>query len=315
MRMPEFPALPPAPRRWPWRVLLLLGVVVQCLLFGWQQEQHRLYATTGLRFSESLTEQEIQQALNYAESGEDTTGIFASFWGQQLGTVTAQSARQAQNVYCIGYCGTASDCLPVSYQTGAAPGTLGRECAVSSALAEALFGSFDVTGLSIFWQEEQYTISGVFAAKDCVLLAPSQEALSCAELRGVPTDTPKAAIESWCRSAGLPPPQAVVYGPQRTWLADCLVRAPLLLAALFMLITVFHLSLSWPRAVRWFVWFVLAFLLALHLPVFLNALPGWIIPARWSDFSFWQTLAEQIRQSQQAWAGSTHFWRDYAHLS
>lgn len=311
MRTPDFPALPPAPQRWPWRVLLVVGVLAQCLLLGWQQKQHRLYATTGLRFSEPLSEQALRQALEYAEIEENSAGIYVSFWGQQQDTVTTQSARQAQNVFCIGFCGSATDCLPVSYQTGAAPGTFGTECAVSSALAEALFGSTDVVGLSVCWEDVSYTVSGVFAAKDCVLLAPSRKNFCCAELRGVPTDTPKAAVNSWCRAAGLPTPQAVVYGPQRVFLADCLALAPLLLAALFVLISLFRLSLSWSRAARWGVWFTLALVFALLLPVLVNALPGWLVPAKWSDLSFWQTLAEQIRRGQQALAQTPRLWRDY----
>ena len=315
MKTPDFPALPPAPQRWPWRILLAVAVLVQCLLFGWQNEQHRLYATTGLRFSEPISVQELQQALEYAESENNTAGIYASFWGQRLDVVTTESPRQAENVFCIGYCGTAADCLPVSYQTGTAPGIFGTECAVSSALAETLFGSTDVVGLSVCWQDTHYTVSGVFAAEDCVLMAPSRENLCCAELRGVSTDTPKAAIDSWCRAAGLPAPQSIVYGPQHVWLADSLTWAPLLFAALCVLISFLHLAHFWSRVSRWFVWFALAFIFALLLPAFLNSLPGWLIPARWSDFSFWQILAEQICQEQQALAGSTHFWRDYAHLS
>lgn len=311
MTMLNYPALPPAPRRWPWVISLVLLALLQVLFWGWRREQYHLYTTTGLRFSEALSEEVVQEILEPEDDQTDTAGISASFWGQQLDSVQGAGGRKAEDVFCIGYWGDARDCLPVRYRTGSAPGLLGKECALSEALAETLFGSNDVVGLSVTWQAQRYTVCGVFASTDRVLLAPSRDHLTAAELRGVSADAPKADAEQWCQAVGLPTPQAIVYGPQRLWLADCLCWVPLWILGLGWLGYLIHLSLTWPGLLRWVLCFALALAFTLVLPLLLQTLPGWLIPARWSDFSFWKTLVEQIRQGRQALAASTPLWRDY----
>lgn len=46
---------------------------------------------------------------------------------------------------------------------------------------------------------------------------------------------------------------------------------------------------------RWLAGLALALLAALALPAALAALPRWLIPARWSDVSFWSSLGETLR--------------------
>ena len=78
MTMLNYPALLPAPRRWPWVVSLVLLALLQVLLWGWRQEQYRLYATTGLRFSEVLSEETVQGILEPEEEETLLSGISAS---------------------------------------------------------------------------------------------------------------------------------------------------------------------------------------------------------------------------------------------
>ena len=44
----------------------------------------------------------------------------------------------------------------------------------------------------------------------------------------------------------------------------------------------------------WILWGSL-FALAFVLPILLEALPPWLVPARWSDFSYWQALPRALR--------------------
>lgn len=303
-------ALPSAHRRLRWALLLAALAVVQGLLCAWAGESARRNQTTGLRFAQPLTQAQIEAV--YEMPQETAGGITASFWGQTTGTVTAEPTRRAEDVVCIAYCGSADDCLPVLYERGTAPGAVGRQCAVSAGLAQQLFGSAEVTGLSVVYDRERYVVSGVFRAEDAVLLYPGTGGYTCAELRGVSADTPKADAEQWCAAAGLGTPQCIVYGPQRAWLAavvSCLPLALCVLGGAFLLLCA---SLRWPALVRRGVCFAGALALACLLPVALQALPGWLIPARWSDFSFWERLAEQIRTADRAWQAAVRYWRDIA---
>ena len=303
-------ALPPAYRCLCWALLLAALAAVQGLLCAWAGESAHRNQTTGLRFAQPLTQAQIKAV--YEMPPETAGNITASFWGQTTGTVTAEPARRAEGVVCIAYCGSADDCLLVLYENGTAPGAVGRQCAVSAGLARQLFGSADVVGLAVVHGRERYHISGVFLAEDAVLLYPGTGGYTCAELRGVSADTPKADAEQWCAAAGLGAPQCIVYGPQRAWLAavvSCLPLALYVLAGAFLLLRV---SLRWPPLARQGAWLAGALALACLLPAALQALPGWLIPARWSDFSFWERLVEQIRTADHAWQAAVRYWRDIA---
>ncbi len=310
MRNDSIPALKPAPLRWRWMVAVILYVAIQGSLCLWAGKTAAAYPATGLRFEKELEPSQIAQALEFQDSEQNTQAISVSFWGQSSQELFVPNGRSVQDAVCIGYCGNAEDCLPVTYTLGGAPGALGMGCAVSDTLADALFGGSNVVGQTVTLQQQSYTITGVFSAQEKVFLYPSQQNLTCAELRGVATDTPKADAEQWALAAGLGKPQCIVYGPQRAWAAKSLCWIPALLVAAAVLAKLIYRSFAWPVLVRNIMWFAVALSFALLLPYALGMLPGWLIPARWSDFSFWTNLAEQIRESQQAWQVSMHYWRD-----
>lgn len=154
----EYPALPPAPRSWVRWILVLTLVLLECWLCCWSRKQGRLYATTGVRFDRVLQASELQSALDFTAGEQNEDKVYASFWGEQIGDVGSGTGHKAESVFCIGYYGNAEDCLPVNYYYGTAPGTVGEECALSTALAETLFGTDNVTGLQVTLQGKNYTV-------------------------------------------------------------------------------------------------------------------------------------------------------------
>ena len=307
---PEYLALPPARRRWYWPLLLIAVLFLEIALWQHLQQQKRVCQTTGVRFGTVITEDTLERVWSFVTSEENTQGISASFWGQESMTVSTQAGRKANSVIGIGYYGSAEDCLPVFYRQGGAPGVSGTGCALSEGLAQILFGSTDVVGMKVRAQRRNYTITGVFAAEDPIFLFPSEEQLTCAELRGVSWDAPKEDVEAWCTAAGLAPPECIVYGPQRIWILSVLCRLPLLTVGVAFCVSAIRWSFSWPKGLRETTWFALAVLVALMLPNVLEALPGWLIPGRWSNFKFWKDLTENIRDQQRAWALCARYWPD-----
>lgn len=253
----EYPALPPAPRSWVRWILVLTLVLLECWLCCWSRKQGRLYATTGVRFDRVLQASELQSALDFTAGEQNEDKVYASFWGEQIGDVGSGTGHKAESVFCIGYYGNAEDCLPVNYCYGTAPGTVGEECALSTALAETLFGIDNVTGLQVTLQGKSYTVCGVFPSVDRVLLFPSEKNLTCAELWGISLDAPKTETENWCAAAGLPTPGCILYGPQWVWLCTLFCWGPLLVTGCLLLIGFFRLSRDWPAVWRDFVWLLL----------------------------------------------------------
>lgn len=312
MRNSECPALSPASRR-SWPALWLFGAaLVSLFLWRYAAEQERLYATTSLRFAEALTEEEMQAVTAYQSDADHDSRIYASFWGQNTAMVKAGDGRWEDDVTCIGFCGEAADCLPARYLRGGAPGSTGKTCSISDGLAQSIYGSVWVEGLQIELAGEFYEITGVFSAEDKVVLYPSRQRLTCAELRGVSKDTPTADVEQWRTSAGLPAPQWIYYGPQRVMIVQFLCWLPGILTVAVLLIAWIRMSISWGIFARNVLWFFLATGGALALPVLLHALPGWLIPSQWSDFSFWPDLLKTIVKNDRAWKTAVRYWRDYA---
>ncbi|MEG1103898.1 MAG: hypothetical protein RSD78_03545, partial [Oscillospiraceae bacterium] len=56
--------------------------------------------------------------------------------------------------------------------------------------------------------------------------------------------------------------------------------------------------------------FVFALIVSLMLPLFLRAVPSWLLPSKWSDFSFWSNLIEIIKSSINEWFSIKACYRD-----
>lgn len=281
-----------------WLAAAVLLVVLQLFL----QRHAALVAAQNpvlaVQFSAPITAQQLSAAREWEQSPANTQGIYATYWGSTTASVATELGRAADGVTCIGFNGNAADCLPVHYRQGTGPGAVGQRCAVSTGLAWALFGSYNVVGQVVNLAGGSYTISGVFDADGSQLLYPAQSGFTCAGLRGISADAPKAEALQWAAAAGVGTVQGIDYGPQKVWLARVLCFVPAVCAGLGLLAVLLGFARRLPGPLRGAVYFVLALAFALALPQLLRSLPGWLIPGRWSDFEFWKNLARQIAAAE-----------------
>ncbi len=279
---------------WPWLAAVAVLVGLQLLLQFRAVRTAQRYPALGVAFAAPLTAEQVEAANAWQQSSANATGITASYWGSAQAAVRTALGRTADTT-CIGYTGTAADCLPAEYVQGSAPGAVGQQCALSTALAWQLFGSNDILGQTVTLNRVDYTISGVFTAKTSILLYPAHSGFTHAALRGISQDAPKADAVQWAAAAGLPALQKLDYGPQRVWLARVLCHLPAVLVGFCLLAAFLGLVHSTPPVLRHTAYFAAALAFALLVPYFLQGLPGWLIPGRWSDFSFWPRLLQQIQ--------------------
>lgn len=272
----------------------LLVIFLQLFLQYNAVETARKNPALGVQFAAPITAEQFMTVLTYQQSDANTGGITASFWGSKQAAVSTDFGRKAEDTTCIGYAGSAADCLPAVYQQGIAPGAVGRQCAISAALALTLFGSNDIVGQTVTLDRTDYLISGVFTSDACTLLYPAKDGFTHAELRGISTDAPKADALQWAVAAGLPAPQTIDYGPQKVWLANALCHLPAVLVGMCLLAVFLRMVHGLPSPLRHGTYFLMALIFALLLPYYLQGLPGWLIPTRWSDFSFWPRLIQEI---------------------
>ena len=129
-----------------WAVAAVLLVVLQLLLQTRAAHIVQQNPTVTVTLSSPLTAGQLAAAREWEKSNANTQAVTASFWSEKAAAVSADSDRTAEDVTCIGFDGTAQDCLPVEYLQGTAPGVVGQQCAISSTLAWTLFGSYDIMG-------------------------------------------------------------------------------------------------------------------------------------------------------------------------
>ena len=279
------------------KILWLTAVVLLVLQLALQGRAAALAAQNpalGVTWAQPLTAEGLAAARAWEQSDANAAGLTASFWSKEKCAVSSDFGRTTQDVACVGFSGNAGDCRPAVYKTGTAPGAVGQQCAVSSALAWALFGSEDIVGQTVTLGRTEYVVCGVYDGADAELLYPARAGFTHAALRGTSPDTPKADAEQWAAAAGVGALTAIDYGPQRLWLARALCRLPAALAGVCLVIALLRFAHGLPGLWRGIVYFALALGFALLLPRFLATLPGWLLPARWSNFTFWGELWGKI---------------------
>ena len=249
----------------------------------------------GLRFAAPLSDSE-QQALRRA-AGD--LGLDLALWREDAATLATANGRTAE-ARVVTVSGTPALAYPARYTAGTAPGA-GQTggCAVSTALADALYGSRAVTGLTLDLPGGARTITGVLAASEPLVLCPAAGVTACtaAELDALPARDPRGTVSSLLGQAALSGAARLPYGTLRMVLT-ALAWLPLAIAALRLVHRVWR-CLPLAGGARWLAGLGLALAAAAALPALLGALPRWLIPSRWSDPAFWGDLGALAGETLQ----------------
>ena len=251
-----------------------------------------------LRFARPLTAAETDALARAAAEQQ----LDLAVWRQTEIALTAPSGRAA-NAGLLAVSGSPVLCCPLRCLAGTYPGAGQQDgCAVSAALADALFGSRDVAGLTLEVDGKTRRITGVLDSAEAFVLCPLSDAAGCtgASLARLPAGDPRGAVQTLLRSAGLPQNDAVLLpcGTLRGALLG-LAALPLVAAGLALLGRLWR-ALPLQGGARWAAGFCAAVAAALALPALLAALPRWLIPSRWSDGSFWAGLAATLHSTLRA---------------
>ena len=253
-------------------------------------EQARLrYTAVSLRYNQPLP---AALAAAAKQQMVKAGGVNLTFWAEQ--TVPASSMTRSAEAKQILFDGEAMLACPAQYVYGRFPVTAG-ECAVSSAAAEALWGARNVIGLEVTISEKTCTVVGVFSGSDRILLNPGTGDWTAAELHSIPSGADGWKYgRDYAMQFGLPQPDQVLWGSGFAYLASVLPWLPLLLCGFWA--AAFFLRWLWKRSHTAFLLTLtgLAFAFVLLLPRQLSGLPAWLIPTKWSDFSFWSNLSNSL---------------------
>jgi len=256
----------------------------------------RSHSSVSLRYRTPISGQAAWQARQYAAGQAGANTFWPTFWHETRLSVAGDFSKA--DARCVYYSGDAGLVWAARYLSGVAPGvTDGAGCAVSSALAWTLWGSFDILGKTVVVDGETRTVRGVFEGDDPVALLSIRDedktrSFTAVELSGGPESPSRADAISFAAAAGLGVPESVLPGTPAS-LAQLFSALPLLILAVYGLVLLIRSMKNRPDVTRGAM--LLAFIgFAALLPSLLGALPDWIVPTRWSDFSFWGSLASQM---------------------
>lgn len=276
-------------RKWLIPVVLLVLMMVS---FRLSAQLSALCPSISLRYASPLTAQQIERARAYAEKN---AAPFLTFWTESSTFVTFQEhgVQAAQ----ILYDGDPELPYPVTYRHGGPPGLDKTSCAVSTGLAWELWQADRVVGMTVEIEGTKYTVSGVFEEEACRLFRRADAGFTAVEIPDTPQgeDSYRYAQDLVAKS-GLGLASGILWGSGMAGIGRALCFLPLILAACYLLVSCFAKLKKLPGIV----WGVLILGAVLALPQILEAVPGWLVPTRWSDFSFyarlWDTFCQRWRE-------------------
>ena len=258
-----------------------------------------------LRFEEPLS---VLQANSLSKAAE-YLGLNLALWKEDSETVTTDLERSSA-AQCISVYGSPTLCFPAACLYGSAPGAGQWD----GCLADALFGSREVTGLELMVKGEKRRVTGVVEGKECFLICPdvtaSDAGYTAASLEIENGNNPRGTIQNLLQSAGLSEDDTELL-PTGTLrhIINSVAWIPLAIAALLFLHQLWRLA-PLGKMGRQVAAFALLLMAALALPDLLAALPRWLVPSRWSDMNFWMDLGNLVQQSLMAFVSLTNSIRD-----
>lgn len=293
--------------------LLTLIVILFFLSFMFSlknaEKLSQIYPTWSLRYSEQFKENEIKEARRFFAEYEEK-GITLSFWTQtgmiceyEGESFSAQATLFDGEAYFADPRSIIDGSYPSEEDTGAV--------AISNTLSWWLFGGVDTVGMTIKVDGTEKRICGIFDDEtESIILKNTNpktafENLEFKVLNGAATRENIAMLSTM---SSLGTPQNIVDGEGMSTLLFTLAYFPLVLMVVATVVMLIKLiKLGW---VRWLVIFGLLLGFAVCVPLILRVFPSWLIPSRWSDFSFWVSLYETLKSHAYSWLSLQPYPRD-----
>ncbi|MDL2294504.1 ABC transporter permease, partial [Ruminococcaceae bacterium OttesenSCG-928-D13] len=290
------------------RVLPAVAAVLIYLALAFFMFQNALDAArpgvaVSLRYPALLTTEQVRQARFVMGNPEELHDFAASYWYESE-LVPIASERGSAETPALFVDGDIAAVQKVNFVHGTYPGVLEtRGLAVSEGLAWTLFGGTDVIGTEIEWLDATYTVRGVFAGDEPMLMAQVDAGEPPAVLPGfagvelvgaLEEGDPREAAETYAQDAGLGTPTVMVDAQMIPGAVGLMAWVPALVLVIWAVARLLMLLRHAPFLARQVVLFGVLLALAFLIPKGLSLLPGWMIPNQWSDFDHWTTFFQTL---------------------
>ena len=278
------------------KILLWCALCVLVILGFGEANAISRFNRASLRYTTPISGQAAYRARLHSIANAEQDTFWPTFWHESKVNLSV-GTRDAQS-NAILFSGDAGLVWPAEFIAGSAPSVIdARGVAVSEPLAYRLWGSTNIIGMPVHTNEEPRIVRGVFAgAAELVLISfhieDTSQIWTAVELAGGPPHPTRNNAEQFAMASGLGKPDYVQMGGAVA-LARLMAFFPIFIHAAYGLVLTIRFIRKYYRVATTPVIFAGLILSALMLPFLLNALPPWLIPTHWSDFSFWGQLYRQ----------------------
>lgn len=280
-------------------IVLMAGYCLcQFITLRISEQTKLLCPGVSLRYETVLNKEQVDSALTYTQSTQNSEGVYPTFWREDELTLQASASQRVEDdVLAMGFYGNASAVYGATYLSGTSPGSGStNECSVSDTLAWALWGSQDVIGQTLTFetadkQSYTYVVCGTFSCNEEILLYSlgSENDFTYIELTGISQDNPAQSVRQFLTGAALAEPSQILYDQALAWSATVFAYLPgMLIVLIFVLWALF--GIPWHKQCRELLIFVTALIFVALLPSWLSDLPGWLVPNQWGNAESWADL-------------------------
>lgn len=222
------------------------------------------------------------------ESTRANAHLQITFWYEKK--VSLQTTWRVDTPKVVTFYGECADIYPAHLVAGRFPG-LGEAqvCAVSNVLAQTLWGSTDILGQEVFVNGSLYKVTGIFQDKTAIALCggPVGDAYNNIEFSGCIETSPTEFVQRILQMTDVEHSIDIFFPLPWMTILTLYALLPLILLVCRAFLRLFATNVLYRRRA---VAVAVVFISVFFLPVVLRMLPSWLVPARWSDFSYWKTL-------------------------
>ena len=289
--------------------LAALALILWCAgTFTAQRAQDSLRAVAARWPSGGVSPAQLEAQLDVFRE-DRTQGVPGlALWAQHAAQSVADGEEKTVRAAVLELYGPAEFVRTDRYVSGSAPAKGStKTCAVSEGAAFALWGGANVTGQTLVWGEQDYAVQGVFRGDDSLVIvqaAPDSKALfPNLQLRFSDGGGRQAASEFLART-NFGSPQLLDM-PLLGWAFGTLATLPALLIGLWLLARLAAHGLRLRGNPRKLLYYLPTAILVAGMDFFLlsrmGRVPAALIPSRWSDFDYWNTLFSNLADRVRMW--------------
>lgn len=261
----------------------------------------KIYPSWSVRTDTDITDEMIR-GIRYQLAQQEGNKLWPTFWVEQKAELKTFRHMSTQKV--IYYDGDPFSVFPAEFLSGSYAGEFDtKKAAVSTALAWSLWGSYEVVGSSFELNEKEYEVSGVFKSEEKTAVVNGKEQsflwknIEVADLNQTANREEIEMLSQQYTSEGR---VHIIDGKGMTMLIRLLANLPMLIGIILLGVMIIRIlpRHSFYKSIGVFTSFLI---LAMSLPYLLSFFPSWLLPTKWSDFSFWINLFETIKRYVIQW--------------